>query len=86
MNIHEDSSFTFIKLNFNVKGSFYIIVFEKLNSNLSNVRLNFLIDLTNSHKGKLYRDNTLVFYGDGYKAITMMIRYHHIMSGLMNIL
>lgn len=35
---------------------------------------NFLIDLTNSHKGKLYRDNTLVFYGDGYKAITMMIR------------
>jgi hypothetical protein len=35
---------------------------------------NFLIDLTNAHKGKLFMDNTLVFYGDGYKAITMMIR------------
>ena len=34
---------------------------------------NFEIDLTISSKTKLYKDNKLLFIGDGYKAITIMI-------------
>ena len=34
---------------------------------------NFEIDLTISSKTKLYKDNKLLFIGDGYKAITMML-------------
>ena len=34
---------------------------------------NFQIDLTISSKTKLYKDNKLLFIGDGYKAITMML-------------
>ena len=33
-----------------------------------------LIDLTKSNKGKLYKGNQLIFLGDGYKAITLMMR------------
>ena len=33
-----------------------------------------LIDLTNSNKGKLYKGDQLIFLGDGYKAITLMMR------------
>ena len=32
------------------------------------------IDLTNSNKGKLYKGKQLIFLGDGYKAITLMMR------------
>ena len=35
---------------------------------------NFLLDLESAHRAKLYRDDKLVFLGDGYKAITMLIR------------
>lgn len=35
---------------------------------------NFLLDLENSHRAKLYKDNKLLFLGDGYKAITILIR------------
>lgn len=35
---------------------------------------NFEIDLTESKKTKLYKGDQLMFLGDGYKAITMMIR------------
>ena len=34
---------------------------------------NFEIDLTISSKTKLYKDDKLIFMGDGYKAITIMI-------------
>jgi hypothetical protein len=34
----------------------------------------FVIDLDNSNKTKLYKNGKLVFIGDGYKAITMLIR------------
>jgi hypothetical protein len=34
----------------------------------------FTIDLTNNKKGKLYKGNQLMFVGDGYSAITMMMR------------
>lgn len=34
----------------------------------------YVIDLDNSNKTKLYRDGKLVFIGDGYKAITMLLR------------
>ena len=34
---------------------------------------NFVLDLTNSNKAKLYKDNNLAFLGDGYRAITMLI-------------
>lgn len=33
----------------------------------------FKLDLTNPNKGKLYKSDTLVFLGDGYKAITILI-------------
>ena len=33
-----------------------------------------LIDLREANKGKLYKGNQLIFIGDGYKAITMMMR------------
>lgn len=33
-----------------------------------------LIDLTNPNKGKLYKGNQLIFLGDGYRCITMMMR------------
>jgi hypothetical protein len=33
-----------------------------------------IIDLTNSNKGKLYKGKQLIFLGDGYKAITLMMR------------
>ena len=35
---------------------------------------NMLIDLTTSSKTRLYRDDKLVFMGDGYKAITTMLK------------
>lgn len=34
---------------------------------------NLEIDLTESSKTKLYKDGLLLFIGDGYKAITIMI-------------
>lgn len=33
-----------------------------------------LIDLRNTNKAKLYKSGKLMFIGDGYRAITMMIR------------
>ena len=33
-----------------------------------------VIDLRDTNKGKLYKGNQLIFIGDGYKAITMMMR------------
>ena len=33
-----------------------------------------VIDLREANKGKLYKGNQLIFIGDGYKAITMMMR------------
>ena len=35
---------------------------------------NYILDLTNSNKAILLRDNSLIFMGDGYKAITMLIQ------------
>jgi hypothetical protein len=35
---------------------------------------NFVLDLESAHRAKLYRDDKLVFLGDGYKAITILIR------------
>ncbi len=35
---------------------------------------NYILDLTNSSKARLLRDNRLIFMGDGYKAITMLIQ------------
>ena len=32
------------------------------------------IDLHSTRKGKLYKGRQLIFLGDGYKAITMMMR------------
>jgi len=34
---------------------------------------NMIMDMTISSKTKLYKDDKLVFIGDGYKAISMMI-------------
>ena len=34
----------------------------------------FVLDLDNPNKGKLYKDNHLVFLGDGYRAITILLR------------
>ena len=34
---------------------------------------NMVIDLTTTTKSKLYRNDKLIFIGDGYKAITMML-------------
>ena len=34
---------------------------------------NMVIEMTSSSKTRLYRNNKLVFLGDGYKAITTMI-------------
>ena len=33
-----------------------------------------VIDLRQTNKGKLYKGKQLIFIGDGYKAITMMMR------------
>ena len=33
-----------------------------------------VLDLTNSNKGKLYKSGQLMFIGDGYRCITMMMR------------
>ena len=33
-----------------------------------------VIDLNNTSKGKLYKAGQLIFLGDGYRAITMMMR------------
>ena len=33
-----------------------------------------VLDLTNAHKGRLYKNGYLMFMGDGYRAITMMMR------------
>ena len=33
-----------------------------------------VIDLREANRGKLYKGNQLMFIGDGYKAITMMMR------------
>ena len=35
---------------------------------------NFVLDLTEGSKGKLYKDNILVFMGDGYRAITILVK------------
>ena len=35
---------------------------------------NFMLDLENAHRAKLYQDDKLLFLGDGYKAITILIR------------
>ena len=34
---------------------------------------NYVIDLNDTSKAKLYQDNQLIFIGDGYKAITAML-------------
>lgn len=34
---------------------------------------NFVLDLSNTNKAMLYKDGRLVFMGDGYRAITMLI-------------
>ena len=34
---------------------------------------NMLIDMTTSSKTKLYKNNVLLFIGDGYKAISIML-------------
>ena len=33
-----------------------------------------VLDLTNTNKGKLYKSGRLMFVGDGYRCITMMMR------------
>ena len=33
-----------------------------------------ILDLTSSSKGKLYKSGQLMFIGDGYRCITMMMR------------
>ena len=33
-----------------------------------------VLDLTNTSKGKLYKSGQLMFVGDGYRCITMMMR------------
>ena len=33
-----------------------------------------ILDLTNSNKGKPYKSGQLMFMGDGYRCITMMMR------------
>ena len=33
-----------------------------------------VIDLNNTNKGKLYKAGQLIFIGDGYRCITMMMR------------
>ena len=33
-----------------------------------------ILDLSSSNKGKLYKSNQLMFIGDGYRCITMMMR------------
>ena len=35
---------------------------------------NYVIDLNDASKAKLYCNNQLLFVGDGYKAITLMMR------------
>ena len=35
--------------------------------------VNYVIDLGDTSKAKLYQNNQLVFIGDGYKAITAML-------------
>ena len=35
---------------------------------------NFVLDMDSAHRAKLYKDDKLVFLGDGYKAITILIR------------
>ena len=34
---------------------------------------NYVIDLNDTSKAKLYQNNQLIFIGDGYKAITAML-------------
>ena len=34
---------------------------------------NFVLDLNAAHKSILYKDNKLLFMGDGYKAIQILI-------------
>lgn len=34
---------------------------------------NFMLDLTESNKARLYKESSLKFMGDGYKAITILI-------------
>ena len=34
----------------------------------------FVLDLNNPNKGRLYKNDHLVFIGDGYRAITMLLR------------
>lgn len=35
---------------------------------------NFVLDMDSAHRAKLYKDDKLVFLGDGYKAINILIR------------
>jgi len=35
---------------------------------------NLILDMTYSSKARLYQDDKLLFLGDSYKALTMMIR------------
>ena len=35
---------------------------------------NYIIDLNDTSKAKLYRNNQLMFIGDGYRAITTMLK------------
>ena len=35
---------------------------------------NFILDLHKTSKGRLYKDGKLLFIGDGYKAIQILLR------------
>jgi len=35
---------------------------------------NFILDLHKASKGRLYKDEMLLFIGDGYKAIQILLR------------
>ena len=35
---------------------------------------NFILDLHKASKGRLYKDGKLLFIGDGYKAIQILLR------------
>lgn len=34
----------------------------------------FVLDLREAHRGKLYKNDQLVFMGDGYRAITILLK------------
>ena len=39
---------------------------------------NFVLDLKYAHKSILYKDDKLLFMGDGYKAIQIPVSYTHL--------